>query len=49
MEDNNPAYWTDYNNLQRVKHALIEYYLNGEKTGKWIWWIYDEDRKNTYK
>ena len=29
QEDSNPEYWQAYTNLQRVKHALIEHYLNG--------------------
>ena len=28
-EDENPEYWEDYNNLQRVKHELLRYYLGG--------------------
>lgn len=27
--DENPQYWQEYSNLQRVKHALIREYLNG--------------------
>ncbi|MCI0376180.1 MAG: three-Cys-motif partner protein TcmP [Gemmataceae bacterium] len=27
--DGNPEYWTEYSNLQHVKHALIRNYLNG--------------------
>lgn len=28
-KDTNPSYWTDYTNLQRVKHSIIRRYLNG--------------------
>lgn len=28
-EDDNPDYWEDYNNLQRVKHEMLRYYLGG--------------------
>ena len=28
-EDDNPGYWTDYTNLQRVKHDLLRSYLGG--------------------
>ena len=27
--DPRPGYWSEYSNLQRVKHALIHDYLNG--------------------
>lgn len=35
--DTNPKYWTEYTNLQRVKHELIRSYLNGwyPKLGSW--------------
>jgi three-Cys-motif partner protein len=35
--DTNPEYWTEYTNLQRVKHELIREYLNGwlPKLGNW--------------
>jgi len=35
--DTNPAYWAEYSNLQRVKHALIRRYLGGwfAKLGSW--------------
>lgn len=29
LKDTNPEYWQEYTNLQHVKHALIEHYLNG--------------------
>jgi three-Cys-motif partner protein len=35
--DTNPAYWTEYTNLQKVKHDLIRNYLGGwfPKLGFW--------------
>lgn len=36
-KDSVPGYWEDYNNLQRVKHALVKRYLDGwfAKLGFW--------------
>lgn len=37
VADENPKYWSEYSNLQRVKHELIRNYLNGwlPKLGSW--------------
>lgn len=37
QEDSNPKYWQEYTNLQHIKHALIQNYLNGwlPKLGSW--------------
>lgn len=37
VQDNNPSYWTEYTNLQHIKHALIREYLKGwfPKLGFW--------------
>lgn len=29
IKDENPHYWSEYNNLQRAKHALLKKYLDG--------------------
>ncbi|ABW66089.1 three-Cys-motif partner protein TcmP [Desulfosudis oleivorans] len=36
-KDTNPEYWSDYSNLQHVKHKIIQNYLNGwfPKLGRW--------------
>jgi len=37
VQDTNPSYWSEYTNLQHVKHALIREYLKGwfPKLGFW--------------